>query len=490
MQVAFRVSVFFIFFCFLGGCSPTEKSKTAYAAGSEREFPFLSDTVFPGQHADPERSDYIDADAPYPVTRVWEALTEFMIAQPCSTGPNNQLYCTRALDYREGICNLVALNADDGSVLWTDRDENGECQLDDLAWMTTPLVDVDGNVYAAGSNAMVSYTPDGELRWKKNHFSKLYSEGNQPNAPFGINMLPDGHLVMVTTGDGWVLVVDRATGDLVLEPYDLPSAKTSLHIPQPEGFMEDVASPFAAEVLWEIATGGSPYEIDNDTAIDPHSGLIFITGGGPAPNEKNAGGLWALKATSEGISTVFYVLMDQNEGGSGTTPTVSEDGTFVAIGDNDGNVMVVDIQSCLSTSIGNQRCEDYILLPIAEDVPFGASFSVSPENRMIVSVGSVNSMFAFDISKDEAGTLVAEQVWVKEARSTVVASFNNDVAYYATTDKGGIVAISTKTGETLFETDANFGANVTMAADGKTLITNNINWFQKATDSYGVYGWR
>src|SRR5262249_36401892 len=151
-----------------------------------------------------------------------------------------------------------------------------------------PLIDERGNVYAADSRQIVSFTSAGRLRWRSQAPSELVSRHAPPvpNPPFGLNLLPTGELVTATLGDAFVLVLDRVTGDLLASPFDLPSEKQAAPGAgqAPPGFMSTLAGPGVGPVLFDVGLGVSAYENDNNVGVDTHTGTIFITGGAPAPN--------------------------------------------------------------------------------------------------------------------------------------------------------------------------------------------------------------
>lgn len=496
---------------------------TAWALNEE--FPHLADAPYPAQHVNPRASDYIEAKSPTHVLPAWEALGDSMIAQPCVSGPEGNVYCTRGWDLGSGKCNLVALDGDTGSVLWEDL-INGVCLLDEFAWITNPLVDIDGHVYAADHRQVVSFTSAGELRWKSLVPSTLPQ--GKPNNPFGLNLLPSGELVTATMGDGFVLVLDRTTGELEASPFNLPSEKqrvpaTAGGAEMPEDFMDSLAGPDVGPVLWDVGLGASDYEVDNNVAVDTHTGIVFITGGAPAPNPANDGALWAVDydptaPASERLSVRFHITFP-GPGGIATTPTVTKDGNFVLIGDNRSNFVAVDIPACLAGPPGS-ACSAFTSIAIGEKL--GASVTVTPENRVYFALPQ-QGLAAYDVGRDpESGKITLSHVFTRSFPgyliSGVTTGFENVIWLGLTglagvavdgavlpmalgdaapsTGPGGrshfLVGVRPEDGLPLWAYPSGDFANVTMAADRRTLITNHINFLDELRrdhHSAGIRAW-
>jgi outer membrane protein assembly factor BamB len=467
--------------------------------GAERrdaQFPALAPTPYPMQHVNPRAADYVEAEAPTSVVPAWRALSDSMIAQPCSSGPNGDVYCTRAWAHpTTDKCNLVALDGKSGAVLWEDR-VHGKCLLDEYAWITNPTIDRDGNLYVADSKLVASFTANGKLRWLNRTPSRLTSVRGLPNTPFGLNFLPTGELVTATMGDAHILVFDRTTGKLLSKPFHLPSDKqrASTSGQAPPGFMESLASPGVGSVLYDVGLGVSDKQVDNNVAVDPRSGLVFVTGGAPDPNPGNDGALWAVRYDRRThTSRVQFLVRFPGPGGIATTPTVTKDGNYVLIGDNQNNFVAVDIPACAKGAVGS-TCTDFASTPVGGKL--GASVTVSPDDRVYFPIAT-QGLFAYDIKRDN-GTVTLTHVFTKTIPgaifSTVLTGFEN--AIWFGTSTGGehaLVAVDPKNGDTLSTQPACDLANVTMGSDGRTLYTNCINFQDELGGRHvpaGLQAWR
>ena len=79
-----------------------------------------------------------------------------------------------------------------------------------------------------------------------------------------------------------------------------------------------------------------------------------------------------------------------------------------------------------------------------------------------------------------------ERAWTQDSTPLVITGFEN-VLYFPTRE-GHLVGLDPESGEFLFDRPGGFAANVTMASDLRTLVTNQINFGQKPPA--GVWGWR
>jgi hypothetical protein len=447
----------------------------------QTEFPFVAATPYPTQHGDPRRSDYVDLPAPLEVTKAWEAITDSTIIQPCVTGPTGLLYCARAFDLGQDKCNLVALDELTGAVVWEDR-VNGQCLLDHGTHLATPLVDRDGNVYASDTRQVVSFTADGVLRWTNGTPATLPSVKGSPNPPFGLNLLPTGELVTATLGDAHFLAFDRATGNL-LGQFDLPSEKIDNSTPRPPGFLDPLGGPMALDLFWKWSLGAGEFENDNDIAVDTRTGLIFMSGGAPAPNPTNAGALWAVRYNDGAFEVAFVVPFTGAPGGISTSPTITKDGQFVLIGDNTTFLVAVDLPTCAALPAGS-ACSAFASINLFDQLR--ASLAVTPDNR-IITRRSATTAVAIDVGRDEDDQVTLTEAWAtpipNNQRITGVIGIFDGVAYAPTSSFAfgthELTAYDVETGAVLATIPTGDLANVTMASDQRVLIGNELNFIDE-----------
>ena len=457
---------------------------------TDREFANLAASPYPAQHGNPRNSDAVPYVSPTNLKLKWKALENDTILQAC-TADRGKLYCVRGRDKASNQCNLIALNEEDGSVVWEDRID-GKCVLDEYSFVTNPTIDAAGNLYINDSEKIVSFTTDGKLRWQNDVPASLPSRKGRKNAPFGLALLSDGRLATATMGDGWVFLMDSQTGELVSKLFDLPAEKRmveKLNLPwmdnvRPEGFLENLLSPSASQILWDFGLGDGDYEMDNNLAVAEKHQLLLMSSGGPYPNKNNVGALWAVSYKNDTPEVAFYVELDV-PGGIATSPTVSKDNSMVLIGDSDFNLVVVNIDRCMEEATGGP-CEYASKHHVGHDL--SSSVILTDENRVIIP--ATFSYAAYDLKVAANGKPAINEVWKTRLAwlpiaATVHLAFENVVwipYYHIFTLQPYIVALDIKTGELLARYKSGDAANLTMASDGETIITNNlgfIDWMMR-----------
>ncbi|KEQ17993.1 outer membrane protein assembly factor BamB family protein [Endozoicomonas numazuensis] len=445
--------------------------------GYQEDNPYLENSPYPTIHGDSRVSDYVEDQAPVKIEKAWTVLPNEVFVQPCSSGANGQLYCTMSRGGESGICNLVALDLKTGKELWRDVDPvTRKCILDEGSTLNNPYIDKEGRLYTADTQKIVSFDAKGNVLWTNDYPSKIVSKKGYPNVPFGLNTLPSGELVTATVGDGVVLVVDRMSGK-TLAALDLPSEKTDTSGPVPEKYLQTKADKLAKELWWKVGLGDSGYEIDNNTAVDPKTGTILISGGAPEGDSEHQGALWGLQYKNGNLRVLFHVPM-AGKGGIATSPAITKDGNYVLIGNDAEQLVAVDLPACLALSaktIDGGRigaaCEIY---GASEPVGFviASSPTVAPDNRAYISLG-LKGLGSFQISGGNGKPVKVEKVWESKLAKgrvpvSVITGFDN-VIYFSDRNfmdsTHAVVGVDPKDGSVLSTTPAGDAMNITMAID-------------------------
>ncbi|WP_062270820.1 PQQ-binding-like beta-propeller repeat protein [Endozoicomonas arenosclerae] len=465
------------------GCVSASDQKSGSLPGVpayQEDNQFLADSPYPTIHGDSRVSDYIEDKAPVSIEKAWTVLPNEVFVQPCSSGSNGQLYCTMARGGESGICNLVALDLKTGKELWRDVDPvTKDCILDEGSTLNNPYIDKEGHLYTADTQKIVSFDANGKVRWTNDLPSRIHSEKGYPNVPFGLNTLPSGELVSATVGDGVVMVVDRLSGK-TLAALDLPSEKTDTSGPVPEKYLQTKADNLAKELWWKVGLGDSGYEIDNNTAVDPKTGTILISGGAPEGDSEHQGALWGLQYENGNLRVLFHVPM-AGKGGIATSPAITKDGQYVLIGNDAQQLVAVDLPACLALSAktidagrAGAACEIY---GASDPVGFviASSPTVAPDNRAYISLG-LKGLGSFQISGGKGEPVKVEKVWESKLAKgrvpvSVITGFDN-VIYFSDRNyrdsTHAVVAVDPKDGSILSTTAAGDAMNITMAIDPDT----------------------
>ncbi|QYG92498.1 PQQ-binding-like beta-propeller repeat protein [Iamia sp. SCSIO 61187] len=253
-------------------------------------------------HADGRNSDFAPIPGPDALEPAWSYATGGMITVGPTSDPDGRVYLTD----NGGPCHLQALDGATGEVEWCTE------ELDLGAAISSALIDREGHVFVADSQALHAFDRDGALLW----------EAPIVGVPLSAQLTPAGSVVLVTN-IGQVHVVDRATGEPVVPVRELiPGRRFTL-----------------AESLWPCARGLPGCPSANTIAVHPDTGRVFFTWWEPGAPRASVRAIDIDE--DEGAITDAW----SNDGlpnGSGSSPTVSADGTRVYVTDGVDSLHALD----------------------------------------------------------------------------------------------------------------------------------------------------
>lgn len=256
---------------------------------------------------------------------------------------------------------LVVLDPATGKRLWS-LPHNG-----DSRGAGAPLIMDAANeagpqtIYHATYHWAWAVTPQGKVLWHKP--TGLKYEGPDIPHAWGVNYIPQFDALTVVTGNGELAVLARASGEqLLAAPFELPGQPASEAVRHmPSQWVLQRGDQLAEQRFGKMPiddglfTGmvriiyGAGSEVSNFYAVDPTSGRLFVAA--TAPDEIDGsedgvsanGALYALDLVKTGdrLSVVIAARYDF-DGGTGSTPTLSNDGQRLYITDENGNVMALD----------------------------------------------------------------------------------------------------------------------------------------------------
>jgi hypothetical protein len=363
--------------------------------------PYPPKSTYVGTHGNRENNGRIGCAGPAKAERAWAAAPQHLIFQPISVSHDaTTIYATAA---KTSGCQLLAIDMQTGAQVW--------CKDGFTLGVSasTPEVDADGNLYVTDGwttdSYMMSLTSKGEVRWKT---SLEGLGGTTPPATYractGLKLTPSGHAA-VETVDGVVALLARDTGALVAS-FDIPKA-TGFVPPKSEAppsvkipdylkkRLETIVGPMTDEQLTYVVFGGvgAAGAFSNNTVGVSVLEQLFVIGGGPDPD---TGALVALDLTagpsgpSLGLRWVMHV-----QGGSGTSPSITPDGTRLVVGDAAARLLYVDVAGCNANTDGDpkpDRCAPLWTYKLLGDNPILASPSID-ENGVV---------YAWSTSKEPA----------------------------------------------------------------------------------------
>lgn len=394
----------------LHGCAAPASG--AYAAG------------WSAVHADGANTDYTPVPGARDLTLAWERRLPGGINLGPTIDPTGRVYVTHNAD--DAGCHLHALDGRTGEEVWC------SAEVDRFAVASSPLLDRDGRLFVADSEAMHAFDRDGRLLWKTPIVG----------VPLSAQFTPEGRLLFMTHV-GVVYVLRRDTGAPMLPPYALIPGATW--------------TPADGMNACLIGTPRCPAA--NTLAVD-RTGRFFFT-------------FWAPGSPQAGVRAMRYVerpapalvplwTNDSLPGGSASSPDVSADGARLYVTDN------VDAVHALATDTGETVWTYRIgFAP-------GGSPSLSPDGLLMPSGSRAGVVLAL---RDE-GTH-ATLVWRRDdlVNRGVPTQAAGGIAY-PTVSRGGtendLVVIDTTTGDVLdreaLPGTTAFSVGTTVGPDGTVYV--------------------
>lgn len=333
----------------------------AYQHVNQAEFgngPYFGRTTWSGAHRDARNSDYVPVPSPNAVRRTWTGIEGGNFFMPPVIGANGNVYATSAGG--PGASHLHAFTPG-GRLLWTAAPMQSMDDLDSAAYFSAPVVDVDDHLYLPDANQLWSFTNEGTVRW----VTDLPALGVHGYA-FSAFFTHQGHVGLISS-DGKVALFDRASGELTVPILDLPGVDGVPSSPMPPGLLDDgLIDPALQQDNWD-AIWGFNMEVANTPSVSPETGRIFIVATGRQPDHTV---LYGLDVQEEGIEIAFETQLGVS--GSGTSPTVSFDGSTVYVVDGEGHLTGV---SAIDGSVVWQSSERSVMGVSSSTMPDGKVFT-------------------------------------------------------------------------------------------------------------------
>lgn len=401
--------------CGSSGSSDGGGGSSGEGGGTASAYPTVH---WPSIHRDSRNSDFVDIDGARDLEPAFSADAGLVVAV-MTVGPTGNLYATGG----GGNCNLYAFDHQTGEMRWCTGEIGGG------AISSSALSDTDGNLYVADEENMYSFNVIGVSRWK----------APIDSAPLSSLFTPEGNLLFISNA-GVVRVLDRATGEALIEPLELLPGYESMG-------------------LSGCLAGGSEDNcvVANTPAMNPETGALFLTFNRPG---QMLGSILALQYTPGDPPTLDPNPLWEAQilvGGGGATPTLSVDGSRLYVTDASNDLYSVD------TATG-----DVVWSVDIGFAPLGSP-SVSPSGRIIP--GPLGRLVAVQDRGDRG-----EILWDREDLPAVgVVAQAREVGYaYTLGTPGSIVAFDVETGDTLDEEPGNQNASigVTLDSEGRVFTTS------------------
>jgi outer membrane protein assembly factor BamB len=334
--------------------------------------------AWPTIHGDARNSD----TAPYPghtqIQKRWHRWFPGYVAAAATIDSQGQIYVTTTGDGVAGECHLYVIDLATGANKWCNSLVN--------RWVvgSSVLIDAEGNLFVGDDVAMRSFDRDGNLRW----------ETATVGAAISAQFTSDSHLIFITH-IGQIMILERATGNPVVPTYELLPGQT--YVP--------------GTGLNDCLFGGPTCPSANTLSVSHQNNNFYMT---LRPLGAAAAELRALRYDRPGGQIIPLWSNAALEGGTASSPVISEDGTRVYVNDNDGNLV----------ALKSWNGEIIWELPIGFS-PAGSP-SVTADGR-IVPAGAANSTLLAVQDNGPTGTIS----WLNASDVNVGVSVqvNDDILY-------------------------------------------------------------
>lgn len=329
-----------------------------------RDVPFedpvqLPRTAFRRAHGDLDSSDEVEAVYAPVFEREWGVETSlYQVTTPAFDSAGN-VYMTPLLP-REPVL-LLSLDAETGNRRFVIPLEPGQ-----KGGGAVPLVLRDPEsgadvVYVNAYSRALAVRADGTVLWDVE--TGLGDALTPAQSPIGLAWVPNADAIVAQTRDGYVILLDRRSGSVVVPARRLPGqpspSRPSTIPPDLADTVDELLTPFIAFSsgggvvdLIDVLLGGNSV-IANNLSVDARTGRLWIAStardedDGAADGVSEFGALYRFDVVAHGDGwDLVEVCHRAFSGGSASTPGLSRDGSRAYLGDDSGTLIAINTDDC------------------------------------------------------------------------------------------------------------------------------------------------
>ncbi len=355
---------------------------------------------FRSLHTDVRNSDELLGAVGPMLELDWIAEPDMFIPDGPAVDNNNHVYFSPVFP-RENVM-LVSIDGESGKRRWAIKSDlpispqgsGGPLILNDIEHPGEEII------YVGHFSRAVAVRTNGDIVWDRSTGLPKPQAGQKGIwHNYGLNYHAQTDSLIGAFMMGHMYALDRKTGKPLLRkpwvlPGSMPASETKElpaqdRIKKVDDLMAEVFGPSADGVgrfsrVMDVIFGGGA-KIANFFAIDQVTGRIFVAGTSPdeldgkKDNLSEFGALYALELAADGNGFYRFEIVARADfrGGTGSSPTLSADGSRVFISDNFGKVLALDRDL---NEIWNIELPEQIAASIAVASDSGELFAVSTRN--------------------------------------------------------------------------------------------------------------
>jgi outer membrane protein assembly factor BamB len=300
-------------------------------------------------HRDAANRKFAPEAVLFPEYRSWHALAGASVLTAPTMSPDGRtLYVTTGR--ARGHSNLHAFSLE-GELIWQSEPwQTAREGVDACAVLSSPIVDVDGDIYLGDCNQLFAFRPDGVVKWAvplpPPREDDWVAAGDLPVNAFTTAVFTSHGHVLGVTNFGDVMVVDRTSGEVLNRPWRLPGllppASDTTPLPA-DLFGGGMLDPSLREWAWQLLFGGNMRSANTPAVALETGGRVFVAA--TSVNE-GQGALYALDLQADPASVDIQLGFATDMGpGSGSSPALSLASEEVYVSDEDGLFYAINARS-------------------------------------------------------------------------------------------------------------------------------------------------
>jgi outer membrane protein assembly factor BamB len=355
-----------------GGTAWKPKGNPTVAASNQ----YLSTPItFRTMHVGLNNTDHLWTATAPEQELAWVAEQDMYIPEGPTMDNEGRIYFS-PLHPREDV-SLVVLDGDTGKRLWTLPHYGDSRGAGAPLILDTPQYEHGQTIYHATYHWAWAVTPQGKVLWHK-PTGLTYDGDDSPHA-WGVNYIPQVDALTVVTENGEIVILARKTGEqLLATPFELPGLTTGDTVQgMPPNWILRRGDEIARQRFGEMPTNngnglltsmlrvvfGAGSEVSNFYSVDVNTGRMFVAATAPdeADGSKDGlsdnGAVYALDLASIGDQLLLNISARYDfNGGTGSTPSATNDGQRIYVTDSNGNVIALDrdLQEIWRINVGSQ----------------------------------------------------------------------------------------------------------------------------------------